>query len=101
MPSFPKPRPAIEDRTALKRAEAVKARAFRDAVWVRDGYCCTHCGRRVFRILEALPEKGEVHHLRSLRVRPEDRYNVKRAVLLCFLDHKLAQRREITIQAPR
>lgn len=99
--SFPKPRPAIEDRIAYKRAEEAKARAFRDAVWLRDGHCCTHCGRRVYRVIFREPYQGHVHHLRGRNVAPQDRYNPKRAVLLCAEHHALAQRHEITISAPR
>lgn len=99
--AFPKPRPVIEDRIAYKREAEAKARAFRQAVWSRDKGKCQYCGRRVFRMLEALPERGEVHHRRGRNVSPEDRYNVAKAVLLCLLCHILAQRREITIKAPR
>lgn len=104
MPSalgFPKPRPAIEDRIRDRREAEAKARAFRQAVWSRDKGKCQYCGRRVFRMLERLPERGDVHHLRGRNVAPADRYNPRRAVLLCALDHALAQRHEITIKAPR
>lgn len=99
--SYPKPRPVLESRIVARRLAEAKGRAFRDAVWSRDRSRCQYCGRRVFRMLDALPERGECHHLRGRRVAPRERYNPKQAILLCLLCHLLAQRHEITIKAPR
>jgi hypothetical protein len=46
-PSFPKPRPRLVDRIAYKRDREAQARAFRVAVWLRDGGICQYCERHV------------------------------------------------------
>lgn len=83
----PKPRPQILDRVAYKRAADQQAQAFRRAVWARDEGICRSCGRKVIHTIDAVPNRGEVHHRRGRNVAPEDRYNVKKAVLLCLLCH--------------
>lgn len=83
----PKPRPRILDRIAYKRAADAKARAFRAAVWARDGGLCRYCGRKVVHTFEAVPNRGEVHHRQGRNVAPEHRYTVARAVLLCLVCH--------------
>ena len=85
--AFPKPRPRILDRMQYKRELEAKDRAFRLAVWVRDGGKCRHCGRGVTRTLTVGPRQGQVHHRHGRRVRPEDRFNPDMAVLLCAVDH--------------
>jgi 5-methylcytosine-specific restriction endonuclease McrA len=93
-PSFPKPRPRLVDRIAYKREREAKDRVFRAAVWARDAATCQRCGRRVRRILDAIPERGETHHLRGRNAAPEDRFNPDAAVLLCLLCHARAGRHE-------
>jgi len=58
----PKPRPRILDRVADKRELEAKDRAFRLAVWVRDGGKCRHCGRPVKHTITLSAEQGHVHH---------------------------------------
>ena len=79
----PKPRPRGLDRAAYKLALEAKARAFRKAVWERDHGRCRACNRLVRKTLAFVPERGEVHHRRGRNVAPQNRYNVKQAVLLC------------------
>lgn len=79
----PKPQPRIVDRVAYKREREQAAAAFRAQVWERDGYCCRCCGRRVFRTTRAVPERGEVHHLRPRSLAKAKRLDPKNAVLLC------------------
>jgi len=83
----PKPKPRVLDRVQYKRAHEKRARDFRTAVWLRDDFHCRSCGRHVYRTLDAVPERGEVHHRRGRNVAPEDRYNVTEAVLLCLVCH--------------
>jgi 5-methylcytosine-specific restriction endonuclease McrA len=96
-PSFPKPRPRLVDRVQYKRDREVKARAFRLAVWLRDGGICQYCERHVKHSIEAIPQRGEVHHLAGRNVRPQDRFVVARAILLCLACHQRATRHEIRV----
>lgn len=84
----PKPRPRVLDRIAYRKDREAKHRAFVAAVWVRDGGLCRHCGRKVLKTMQAVPSRGEVHHIHGRNVAPADRYNPKAAVLLCLLCHK-------------
>lgn len=84
---FPKPRPIIEDRVAYKREADAKLRAFKAAVWARDASRCRACQRKVIKSISLVPERGEVHHRHGRNVRPEDRYRVAAAVLLCARCH--------------
>lgn len=84
---FPKPRPVILDRISYKRERDARDRAFRAAVWLRDGGRCRSCNRKVIHTLDVVPNRGEVHHRRGRRVAPEDRVNVDAAVLLCLICH--------------
>lgn len=87
MIGFPKPRPRILDRVARKRELEAKDRAFRKAVWARDEGFCRACGVKVKRTVLPEPYQGHVHHRHGRRVRPEDRFKVGRAVLLCAICH--------------
>lgn len=79
----PKPRKRIADRVADKRERDRKATEFRRQIWFRDGSRCQWCFRHVRRTLELVPDAGHCHHLHGRNVRPEDRYNVDAAKLLC------------------
>jgi 5-methylcytosine-specific restriction endonuclease McrA len=89
MAFLPQPKPVLRviDRAAYKREADKKAQAFRQAVWKRDNALCRHCGRFVIKTGQLLPNRGEIHHRHGRNVRPEDRYNVDMAVLLCALCH--------------
>ena len=87
----PKPRTRVLDRVAYKFKREQEERDFRLAVWRRDGGRCRRCERIVRKTLELMPERGEVHHLRGRNVAPEDRLNVRTAVLLCHQCHRFAQ----------
>ena len=82
-----KPRARVFDRAAYRLALEAKARAFRRAVWERDNGRCRACNRLVRKTMALVPERGEVHHRRGRNVAPQDRYNVKQAVLLCYRCH--------------
>src|SRR3990167_2752596 len=86
--ALPKPRARVLDRAAYKLELEAKARAFRRAVWLRDNGRCRACLRLVRRTINLVPERGEVHHRRGRNVAPQNRYNVKEAVLLCLACHR-------------
>ena len=94
----PKPSARLKDKLAHAREDAKQLQAFRQAVWTRDKGQCRVCGRMVIKTLSLVPNRGEVHHLRGRNVTPEDRYNVKKARLLCAVCHGKAQRHEITVK---
>lgn len=88
MIGFPKPQTRLVDRILYKREREAKERAFKLAVWVRDGGRCRYCGRKVIHTIELVPERGECHHRRGRNVTPENRFNVDEAVLLCATHHR-------------
>lgn len=94
---YPKPDPRIVDRIDQKRKREQAEADFRNAVWERDGYCCRACGRRVFRTHEAVPQRGDVHHLRPRSLAKSSRLNPKNGVLLCALDHAKVTAHQLTI----
>jgi 5-methylcytosine-specific restriction endonuclease McrA len=79
----PKPSARVVDRVKAKASRTHQERIFRAAVWIRDGSQCRGCQKRLMRGAVTLLEAGHVHHRHGRNVRPEDRYNVKQAVLLC------------------
>ena len=84
---FPKPQSVLVDKIQQRRAREAEAATFRRKVWDRDKGHCAYCERPVVRTLERVPNRGEVHHRHGRNVRPEDRYNVRMAVLLCAICH--------------
>ncbi len=93
---FAKPPSPKRLKARQQRQDAQRAKAFRTAVWQRDGYVCRSCGHALYRLD---PDDGEypgyahrppghVHHLRGRNVAPEDRYNPDAAVLLCSGCHR-------------
>jgi len=94
---MPKGLTRLQHNAAASRADQLQMQHLRNAVWKRDGAKCRACGRKVFRMLDLLPERGEVHHRRGRRVAPEHRYSVDQCVLLCRGCHERAQRHEITV----
>lgn len=74
------------------KAEAVKdeakeERAWKKAVWKRDGGKCRWCKRDVKKCLELAPERGECHHV-SGRVVKEIRWDRRNGVLVCASCHE-------------
>ncbi len=90
----------LDAKVAKLKQQAKDQAVFVSAVWARDKVC-VYCGCHVVKSLELKPNRGEVHHLSGRRVKPEDRYNVNRAVLLCAKDHQRATKHEITITPPK
>ena len=64
----------------------VDEKAFRTDVWTRDKGHCRCCLRKVIRILDRVPERGEVHHIHG---RGKDlRFEARAALLLCLTCHE-------------
>lgn len=90
----------LTDSIAAQKADEKALREFRAAVWTRDKGLCRLCGVKVIKTLSLNPRRGEVHHLRGRHVAPEDRYNVKKALLLCARCHEQAQRHQVKVPKP-
>lgn len=97
---FPKPEPRIVERVAYKRDREQADAEFRNAVWERDGYCCRICGRRVFRTTQAVPQRGEVHHVRPRSLAKSKRLDVKNGILLCAVCHAKVTAHQLQVPKP-
>jgi 5-methylcytosine-specific restriction endonuclease McrA len=82
----------IQDKRDTRRLEA----AFRVSVWRRDNGCCRSCGRKVKRMLELDPMRGEVHHL-ARRLDKNVKYDRRNGILLCAACHQQLSLHAITI----
>lgn len=62
-------------------------RAWKRAIWIRDGGQCRWCKRKVEKRLDRVPERGECHHVvpRENRV---TRWDPRAALLLCGVCHE-------------
>ncbi len=85
--AYPKAKARVLERIDVKAQRAKQERAFLNAVWSRDGSRCRGCNARVFRANVDMLKRGEVHHRHGRHVKPEDRFNVDAAVLLCKKCH--------------
>ena len=94
--AVPKPRARVLDRIAYKAERDRQDRAFRQAVWTRDGGQCRLCGRKVARSVSS-DVRGHVHHIRGRNVAPEDRFNPKAALLLCAICHAKVHAGELKV----
>ncbi len=83
----PKPPTRLLAQRLVKAWRAKQERLFLDAVWTRDASRCRGCGRRVQRGAVELERRGEVHHRHGRNVRPEWRFAMAHAVLLCRTCH--------------
>jgi 5-methylcytosine-specific restriction endonuclease McrA len=95
--AIPKGKTQLADKKAEKREDEKKLAAMRLIVWAREKGHCKLCKRKVIPTLSLVPNRGEVHHKRGRRVAPEDRYNAKKAVLLCAECHGKVTRHEIKL----
>ncbi len=82
----PKPESRLQDRKATKKDRDKAERDFKMAVWLRDGAKCRHCGRKVIKSVERIPNRGEVHHIHGRH--GGLRFEVRAAILLCLEDHE-------------
>ncbi len=85
--AFPKARARVLERIDVKAQRAKQERAFLNAVWARDGSRCRGCNARVFRANVDILKRGEVHHRHGRNVKPEHRFSVDHALLLCKKCH--------------
>lgn len=82
----PKGKSRLEERMDAKPLTTVTDKQFRAGVWRRDRNRCRCCGRKVEKMMNRLPERGEVHHLYG---RLGDlRFEVKGAILTCLKCHE-------------
>lgn len=76
----------LEEKTAARPLTKVTDKDFRMAVWTRDKHRCRCCGRKVQKILDRVPERGEVNHIHG---RTGDlRFEVRAAILMCLQCHE-------------
>lgn len=77
----------LELKTEARPLTRIDEKAFRAAVWARDGNRCRCCHRKVDKVLGRVPERGEVHHIHG---RGKDlRFEVRAAILLCLKCHEI------------
>lgn len=64
----------------------IDEKAFKDEVWRRDLSHCRVCHRKVLRVIDRVPERGEVHHCHG---RTGDlRFEARAAILTCGICHQ-------------
>lgn len=82
----PKGKSALTEATEEKRLTLIDERAFRQAVWQRDGGHCRCCGRKVIKSITKSKERAEVHHIHG---RGKDlRFEPRAAILTCGFCHE-------------
>lgn len=76
----------LEQTIEARPLTKIDDEAFKAAVWRRDRNRCRCCGRKVQKIMDRVPERGEVHHIHG---RGGDlRFEPITAILLCLRDHE-------------
>lgn len=76
----------LQDKEQKRKLTTVTEKDFRKDVWSRDKGRCRCCGKRVEKILDRVPERGEVHHIHG---RTGDlRFESKAAILVCLSCHE-------------
>ena len=85
--AYPKARAKVLERIDVKAQRAKQEWVFRNLVWLRDQGHCRGCNRRVFRANVDMLKRGEVHHRHGRNVKPEHRFSVDHALLLCKKCH--------------
>jgi hypothetical protein len=85
------------EQKAEQKADAKALFNWRKAIWKRDKDRCRCCGKLVSRTLEALPSRGECHHIAG-REDKAVRYDPRNGVLVCLSPcHERLTRRELFI----
>lgn len=76
----------LQVKVAKGKDDGKLEKAWRAAIWKRDGGKCRWCHRKVQRVLDLIPERAECHHAvpRENRV---TRFDPRAALLLCQMDH--------------
>lgn len=77
----------LEQTVEDTKSEVKQERAWKKAIWTRDGGQCRWCKRKVRKCLELVPDRGECHHVvpRENRI---TRWNPRAALLLCATCHQ-------------
>lgn len=83
---IPKGKTRLELKTEARPLTKIDEKAFKAAVWKRDGAHCRCCGRKVLKCLDRVPERGEVNHIHG-RV-GDLRFEVRSAILMCLTCHE-------------
>lgn len=82
----PKGKTRLEVTAEHRPLTKVTERDFKREVWKRDQGHCRCCLRKVQKIMDRLPERGEVNHIHG---RTGDlRFEVRAACLLCLTCHE-------------
>lgn len=82
----PKGASRLQEAKAEKKLTLVDEKAFKKAVWDFAGGCCQKCGRKVFKMIARVKERGEVHHIHG---RMGDlRFEARCAILACVDCHE-------------
>lgn len=82
----PKGKSQLQAATDEKRLTLIDERAFKKAVWDRDGGHCRCCRRKVIKSMTKSKERAEVHHIHG---RGKDlRFEPRAAILVCGFCHE-------------
>lgn len=84
--AVPKGKTRLEVTAERRPVTKVDEKAFKADVWRRDHGHCRCCLRKVEKILDRVPQRGEVNHIHG---RTGDlRFEVRAACLLCLTCHE-------------
>ena len=84
--AVPKGKTRLEETVEQRPLTKVTERDFKKEVWKRDKGHCRCCLRKVVKILDRIPERGEVNHIHG---RTGDlRFEVRAAILMCLQCHE-------------
>lgn len=85
-----KPEPRVLSKPKADKAKADKGKAFRDAVWARDGGKSRATGKPLVRSgTISAEELGEVDHVIDRSLAPERIYDVSNGILLSKRENRL------------
>ena len=88
MTGFPKPEPRAKTQARKAREDATRARAFREAVWMRCGPWCSRCGCSVSHPGDGDGlQWGHVHHIRPRSLSQREKFDPANGILLCASCH--------------
>lgn len=77
----------LERRDDDRAITVVNDREFKRQVWARDQFRCRWCERKVFKTIQRISARGEVHHVHGRL--GTLRHDVRCALLLCAGCHQL------------
>ncbi len=89
----PKGLPSMLVKQEKKATKEERAKAFRDACWLRDKGKSRATGRKLSRSAINWEQRGEIHHRLKRSTHPEDIYTVSNGILISKTEHALAETR--------